>query len=984
MSHAAGSGRPHTGWHTRPLASRAYAASVTGRDRFVTERDTATDTAPDGTAPARADDSRNGAVLAGPAPTPDAAAGDGARPAGRDATAAPDTTGADTTGTGITGTGTAGTQTARTDRDDDRPRPAALPSRLRLWGEGVAMAATGWLLAYLYVPALRDPSQTIFQDVITNAMSPDHTGQASWLRGGFLPLWSRSTYGGEPYVANMQHAVLYPGNLPFQLFSPATALDLMIFTHLAIAAAGMWALLRLGLRTSMWAAVLGAVAYTVGSVTLGHIILGNQLQVICLTPWLFLCGHLALEVRKLRWVVMTAVMIGLTFLAGHPEEWLYAMASLAAYGGAWILLRERGGILRRLLQASLTLGGSVLLFVLLFSWQLLPTLLLKSQGYRSSPTFNQSYPLPKAIGVNALLPDFGKVLIGENEAFIGTAALCLVGLAVAARRRGLLWVKVWLLVTALAGFVMALGTQNEVAAFLNHHSALVRSFRVPSRYLVMTYLAMCVGAAIGLDELLHSAVGRWRQRISQAAVAAAVLAAGLGVLLLLADLRNDGLSWKKWGLAGLIGGLVWLAASFRRVPRPVLAGVLILLTATELFYARPYAEYRQKGPNILYEDYGATLTALGEDGGRYLTIATAPTAAQAAEITIPPEVASDISKRNYYFAGEVTRLMARPATNRAVHAATLLGRDGGLMPLRRYRDFYVNALGGGGNVNSGITATPPSRWNWTAVDFTANEWFVTGDNLPASERAVLEQHGFRVVAHESYVLRWQRPEPPLARLVHQVDVIPDYDQRAAALAGYPFGERAIVEQSVALDPAPAGGDSVQTVQVADNSVEVRTTSTARSLLVLADPYYPGWRVTVDGRPATVLPADHAFRGVVVPAGTHTVRFSYLDSRFWFGLVLAGLTTLGLLGVTFLAPVLRRRFRRRGVPADGVPVDGEPAGGVPADGEPAGGVPAGGEPAGGVPAGAAAAPATPATPGGPGRGTPGPDSRDPAAESPGEP
>src|SRR5262249_11071149 len=258
------------------------------------------------------------------------------------------------------------------------------------------------------------------------------------------------------------------------------------------------------------------------------------------------------------------------------------------------------------------------------------------------------------------------------------------------------WLKVWLLVTALAGFVMALGNQNAVAAFLYHHSGTVRGFRVPSRYLLMTYFAICVGAAVGLDELLYSALGRWRQRIRQGLVAVAALGTGLGVLFLLAGVRNDGLSWKKWLLAAGIGGLVWLAATFRRAPRPVLAGVLLLLTAGELFYARPYAEYRQKGPNALYDGYGATLDALGADGGRDLTIAGPPTTAQLAEVPIPAEVAGDISKRNYYLVGVVTRLTARPANNRAVHAATLLGRDGGLLPFRRYRDFYVNALGAGG------------------------------------------------------------------------------------------------------------------------------------------------------------------------------------------------------------------------------------------------------------------------------------------------
>jgi len=57
-------------------------------------------------------------------------------------------------------------------------------------------------------------------------------------------------------------------------------------------------------------------------------------------------------------------------------------------------------------------------------------------------------------------------------------------------------------------------------------------------------------------------------------------------------------------------------------------------------------------------------------------------------------------------------------------------------------------------------------------------------------------------------------------------------------------------------------------------------------LVLADPSYPQWTVTVDGARADLLRVDHAFKGVVVPAGTHTVVFAYDDRATEYGAVLA--------------------------------------------------------------------------------------------------
>jgi hypothetical protein len=783
------------------------------------------------------------------------------------------------------------------------------------------MAMLGAVLGWYYIPALKDSTQTLVYDVFINALAPEHHGLSEWLRGGVLPLWSRTVYGGAPFLANIQHGTLYPGNLPYLFWSTSSALEVVILLHLAIACVSMFGFLRFGLRTSLWAAVLGAICFTVGGSTMQHTVLGNQFQVICLMPLLFLTGHFALERRRLRWTVLTAVAIGLSFLAGHPEQWLYAMLSLAAYGAAWILARERGGVPRRAGQAAVYLGGGVGLFLLLFGWQVWPTLELMSLGYRNGPGFNQQSPLPRQMGVNALLPDFGRVLTGENVAFVGTAALCLVALGLAGRRAGLGWVRLWIAVTAAAGLVMALGPQDGFYRFLYDHVGLVRSFRVPTRYLLLTYFALAVGAALGLDELLATNVGRWRDRIKQGAVALVLLLGGLAFALLLADVTNDGRSTEKWLAAGGVGALVWIAAGFRRVPRAPLALVLIVLTAVELFYARPFAEYREEGPNQLADDYGPTLEALGADQGRYLTIAQAPqTPTQRRSIPVPGPVRADPLKTAYYLAREAPRLAAQPGLNLATDAETVVGRDGGLLPLRTYREFFLSSTGFVGDLNSGVTAVPPSRWNWTALDYLALTWFITSDSVPASEQAVLARHGFTVAGHDGYVLRWRRTPPPLARLVHQVDVIDSPDRRIAALRTYPLLDRAIVEQPVAVSPGDPAADHVTTA-VREDAVTVRTASPAAALLVLADPWYPGWQVTVDGRASNVLRVDHAFRGVVLPPGRHTVEFHYVDQRFRVGVGIAGLTLLGLLVVTllgrrrawFAAAIKRRVAVRHGRP-----------------------------------------------------------------------
>ncbi len=155
---------------------------------------------------------------------------------------------------------------------------------------------------------------------------------------------------------------------------------------------------------------------------------------------------------------------------------------------------------------------------------------------------------------------------------------------------------------------------------------------------------------------------------------------------------------------------------------------------------------------------------------------------------------------------------------------------------------------------------------------------------------------------------------PRAYLVHSIlpatDEMDAVRQMAELVPRFTAGrlrQEAVVEgmgTTTALG-APDPGDAVAKVEDGLDRVALKTRSASAALLVLLDTYAEGWRAEVDGRPATIRPANLAFRAVDVPAGVHEVVFRYAPRSVQWG---EGLTTLGLL-LLLVAVLLARRGGR---------------------------------------------------------------------------
>jgi hypothetical protein len=151
---------------------------------------------------------------------------------------------------------------------------------------------------------------------------------------------------------------------------------------------------------------------------------------------------------------------------------------------------------------------------------------------------------------------------------------------------------------------------------------------------------------------------------------------------------------------------------------------------------------------------------------------------------------------------------------------------------------------------------------------------------------------------------------PRARLFTQWETITNEAQTLARLASADFDPAATV---LVQDPIAASTNGTNTVigeasilpGRSTHRVEVKVSAPAPGILLLTDRHDSAWKVTVDGQSAPLLRCNYLMRGVQVPAGVHSVEFTYHPGMggFW---LMAGCVMAGLALLVFLAFAERKK------------------------------------------------------------------------------
>lgn len=764
-----------------------------------------------------------------------------------------------------------------------------------------------WRYSYERVPV----NNPIFADQIRQ-IYPRRLLVNQIIARGELPLWNATVLSGMPMLDDGQLALFYPPSLIFLIAPLDQAFGYYAYLQLVLAGLGGYAFTRrLGLERGP--ATIAGVAYMLNGHMQTWLQFPHHSGAQAMLPWSFWAIERAIERRTWRAWALAGVPLALLLLT-QLQLAFYAYTALGCYAlYRMTQLPEWPARLRVLIGFS----GAVGVAVLLGAVQLLPAAALSAQGQRSDVGFNP--PPAEEFAVTLLrlafpaiggaerigpAPLWGPPLVQVTYPYIGIPILllALIG-AWMARRRGIAFF------TLLAVISFALALRTPLLELLFTLLPPYRQFDIHLRWFMLWGLAAAVLAGFGVQALRPPAPTATDAPPRMLSASRIVVLLTLGIaggwmlqhLALFTPESRYGLYVTLVRQQSLLVPAILVAASlaligafrWRRIPATPLWLGFVVLTTFDLCW-------HGGGFNTSYHPLTRPTTDL------VAALDAAGVSDQERQTLYPPT-------------RQITFLQQQPGPFRILGAdydvlTPNFASAFGLEDIRGYMSLYserYNRLArlidgkdytrtGEGTASLRVYFSTGFRQR-RLLDMLNVRYVIFGPGMDAAPWEPLE------LVHESDEGRVYRNPTALPRawLVYRAEVMATDDEqlRRMAMPDFDPATQAVAAQPIPpLGPPPAVADPVPLVRVTANTVTIEAEPAAPALLVLADSFYDGWEVWVDGKPATIQRVNYALRGVVLTPGRHTVEFVY---RPWPLLIGGGvsLTTLVILliaGVTGLA------------------------------------------------------------------------------------
>ncbi len=694
------------------------------------------------------------------------------------------------------------------------------------------------------------------------------------LKQGILPLWNPHQALGFPLIAAIEIGMFFPLTLIMYLLPEFYAWDVLIFSRFFFAGLlTYWFMRTLRFRKPV-ALASGIIFMLSGPMILLQYWTAN---VDILLPLLLLCIERLLQKPGGRSAAYTAIAVGLTFLAGHPEHIFF----VNVYGFLYFCFRFLSlRKLKEIVPVSIALSGAYLLGIglaALVFWPFISN--FNSEFWHGHPPLvglhNEEMRsriitllVPFFFQKETLTYDF--TFSGWWGGYLGTLPLWLACIGLFRRQRKGLNYFFWIL-----GFLIV--SKAYSYPFINWVGYLpifnLCRYAIHTPHLVAFSTAIAAGMGLRLilaqkNVLLKSlsvaAIGTglvlfnlWQRRGSDnfpiALEATVFFLVILAILYGLLFLRFKGLLKAKY-FTGLLLLFIFLELfSYIHRERP---------QRFASFPPVPYMEFLRSQPErvrafgYFWVFYPNTASAYGvDDLGIFFGMIPARYVEFVNTLLKPGNFADDL----------------RPPALRA-------------MPFGDQASLFLDIL------NVRYIVVPPTEFLSKMIPAYAQ--------MAAATSFVYEE--------EVNIL--ERPGAfPRAYIVHKAIFNPNIQEGFAFMyrTQANISEYALINDSVrpeflALKYTPVRDNSAAKItRYTPNEVIVEAVMESPGFLVLSDAYHPDWKAHVNGKPAKIYLTNGLVRSVFLPAGKHAVRFVFRPLSFYGGL---GISILSMLIILFLVGV----------------------------------------------------------------------------------
>ena len=710
-----------------------------------------------------------------------------------------------------------------------------------------------------------------------------------------LPFWTSLVGNGYPVFAEGQIGALYPPHLLLFRFLPTLlAFNLNLFLHFLLAALGTFVFCRISLKLSSLASILAGLAYSFSGFFFTHLHQVNIILVVSYLPLVFLAIERIVKSQKFLWAFILALTLAFQILAGYVQLVFYTSLAGLLFFVLLEFIPQAASEQKRSFKKALLL--IVLAFILGFglaSVQLLSTWELtnfsvRAEGLSLEAAAEWDWPLwalslfinPLAYDIYLPTPDFHPIKDALNlnvlYGYIGIIPILLVIWAIIARIRKR-FVMIFLILL-FGAFLFGMGRSTQLFTIFWEVIPGMKFFRQPVKILFLIEFCLAILAAFGWDyfkEFLAKKKPHWQNILPKFGL----------ILILLTFMDLYFLNGVR--LQPTLSGREWFSAP------PI---VDFFKSQTDNLHFRYYTESTRNLDYALFRDN-----------------------------KIQKELQNS-------FDPDFNVLYRIPST-----------QDWLTLFLKNQEKLNENTMfldGGTGSLR---------LQNKKALDLQSVKFIIS--HLPIEDKELVLRQEFplsRPIKHfgffqtsqglktvtnttsATYVYENQTVYPRVL-FVNEARIIKNEENTLETILGKDFDpeKEVILEENRSntdksqidtllrpFDSAQGFGgqadntdSKVMIKEDKESEVKIEVETEKPGFLVLSDTYYPGWRAYLETQIDTdksqirtdntdkelkIYRADFAFRAVEVPAGKHTVKFSFEPTYWKLGLWISGGTLLVVL------------------------------------------------------------------------------------------